>query len=123
SLIEKILDTQGKEVKLLPEYPVKSSENLPAESVLKHYYERYVCENNPEYEIQVIKYQNGRYIDFKYVTGVICSEEKNIQKAFTLYSKDEKILQFIDSIVYFIDKASAQKGGTPIETETLSEGE
>ena len=123
SLIDRILDSQGKEIKLLPEYPVKSSENLPAESALKRCYEKYMCENNPEYEIQVIKYQNGRYTDFKYVTGVILSEEKQIQKAFTLYSKDEKILQFIDSIVYFIDKASAPEGGTPIETETLSEGE
>jgi hypothetical protein len=119
ALIESILDRQGREVKLLPEYPVKSSENLPAEKALKRCYEKYRSENHPEYQIQVLKYQNGKYTDFKYVTGIICCEDKQVQKAFTLYSKDEKVIQFIDSIIYFIN----QKGGMPVETETLSEGE
>ncbi|MBR1529429.1 MAG: hypothetical protein IJ642_09030 [Oscillospiraceae bacterium] len=122
-LIDKILDQQGREVRLLPDYPVTEISELSIQNRLKSEYEAYHSESHKDYQISVMKYQPEKYADFKYITGVILSKDKKIQKAFTLYSKDEKILQFTDSIVYFINKEYAQERSNASETETVSEGE
>ncbi|MBE6876071.1 MAG: hypothetical protein E7496_04985 [Ruminococcus sp.] len=120
-LIENILDENGTPVQILPETSAPAVPELSAETSLKACYEKYHSENDRNYQVSVMKYPGVRYTDFKYVTGVIASKDGNIQKAFTLYSKDEKILQFIDSMIYFIDNAYHTEGGSPIETETEGE--
>ncbi len=122
-LIDKVLDAQGREIAVLPEYPSTEISVLPVQEELKACYEPYHSESHKDYQISVMKYQPEKYADFKYITGVILSEDKKIQKAFTLYSKDEKILQFTDSIVYFINQEYAQERRNESETESVSEGE
>jgi len=122
-LIDQIFDQQGRKVSLLPDYPVTNISDQPILKLLKSDYETYHSETHKDYQISVMKYQPEKYADFKYITGVILSKDKKIQKAFTLYSKDEKILQFTDSIVYFINKAYAQERGNENESEAVSERE
>lgn len=116
-LIADILDENGNPVSLLPETAVPETPSLMLEKNLKSCYERYFSENDLNYQVSVMKYSGVRYTDFKYLTGVIASRDKSIQKVFTLYSKDEKILQFTDSMIYFIDNAYHTEGGSPIESE------
>ena len=122
-LIEKVMNQQGREINILPEYPVTEISALPVQKELKACYETYHSEIHKDYQISVMTYQPQKYADFKYITGVILSKDKQIQKAFTLYSKDEKILQFTDSIVYFINQEYAQERSSENETESVSEGE
>ncbi|MBR1555635.1 MAG: hypothetical protein IJ644_09645 [Oscillospiraceae bacterium] len=116
-LIENILDENGNPVNLLPETDVPAFPELTSEKNLKACYEAYHSENDKNYQVFVMKYTGEKYTDFKYITGVMTSGDGKIQKAFTLYSKDEKILHFIDSMIYFIDNAYSAEGGNPIETE------
>ncbi len=123
SLLLCVKDSQGKEQAVLPEYPVQDGKSLSVLKSLKSEYENHKSQNFKNYQISVLKYQSGRYTDFKYATGVIRSADKKIQKAFTLYSRDEKILQFVDSLVYFLDASSQPEGGMPLESETVPEGD
>ncbi len=122
-LIQNVLDKQGNPVQILPEYPV-SELGIPAlQKELKAGYEKYISENYKNYQISVMRYESGNYADFRYITGIIAKKDGSVQKAFTLYSKSEKISYFIDSLVYFIDEANQTEGGVTLETESAAEGE
>ena len=116
-LIAHVLDKNGNPVNLLPEYRIPDAPSPALVKNLKACYEAYHSENDKNYQVSVMKYTGENYTDFKYITGVIASADGKIQKAFTLYSRDEKILQFTDSMIYFIDNAYSAEGGSPIETE------
>ena len=122
-LIQNVLDKQGNPVQILPEYPVSKLDMPALQKKLKACYESYHSENDKNYQISVMRYESGNYADFRYLTGIIAKKDGSVQKAFTLYSKSEKILHFIDSLVYFIDEINQPEGGVPLETESAAEGE